>query len=128
MSNFKPQISVAAFLDFPRKLLGSAGNQAYCRVLTSARLAVGEQLLNMAVGLVDTFLVGHLGAEAVYGATYLRIVSLTFLLASWMFIGNAALRGSGDTRTPMLVMLAVNVVNIISQMSKVGRKPCLDRL
>ena len=44
---------------------------------------------------------------------YLSIVSTTFLLAAWMFIGNAALRGSGDTRTPMLVMLAVNVVNIV---------------
>ena len=46
------------------------------------------------------------------GANYLSIVSTTFLLAAWMFIGNAALRGSGDTRSPMLVMLAVNVVNI----------------
>jgi Na+-driven multidrug efflux pump len=46
------------------------------------------------------------------GARYLSIVSTTFVLAAWMFIGNAALRGSGDTRSPMLVMLAVNVVNI----------------
>ena len=46
------------------------------------------------------------------GANYLSIVSTTFLLAAWMFIGNAALRGAGDTRSPMLVMLAVNVVNI----------------
>ena len=27
--------------------------------------AVGEQLLNMTVGLVDTFMVGHLGASSV---------------------------------------------------------------
>ena len=194
MSDFKSQINVAEFLDLPQKIIGSTDNEAYRRVLTLAWPAVGEQLLNMAIGLVDTFLVGHLGAEAVaavglanqavllatvffasvavgvtalvarhigarepdqarvilhqgyligavvglftmalgfslavptmqvlqsppevieYGATYLRIVSLTFLLASWMFIGNAALRGSGDTRTPMLVMLAVNVVNIV---------------
>ncbi len=166
----------------------------YRRVLTLALPAVGEQLLNMAVGLADTFMVGHLGAEAVAavglsnqavmlittffaavatgvtalvarhvgarepdganrilhqgyllgvllgivtmalglslaeptmralqapaevvapGATYLRVVSLTLLLAAWLFIGNAALRGSGDTRSPMLVMLIVNGVNII---------------
>ncbi len=46
------------------------------------------------------------------GADYLCIVSLTFVLASWLFIGNAALRGSGDTRTPMFTMLAVNLINI----------------
>jgi putative MATE family efflux protein len=46
------------------------------------------------------------------GALYLSIVSLTFPLAACLFIGNASLRGSGDTRTPMLVMLAVNGVNI----------------
>ena len=46
------------------------------------------------------------------GAHYLSIVSTTFVLAAWMFIGNAALRGAGDTRSPMMVMLVVNVVNI----------------
>jgi MATE family multidrug resistance protein len=162
-------------------------------VLNLALPAVGEQMLNMLVGLADTFMVGHLGASAVAavglsnqavmlvttffaavatgvtalvarhigaretgsaegilgqgyllgaalgllgtvlslalavpimialrapadvvipGANYLSIVSTTFLLAAWMFIGNAALRGSGDTRSPMLVMLVVNVVNI----------------
>ena len=168
-------------------------SDALRHVLQLALPAVGEQLLNLAVGLVDTFMVGHLGAEAVaavglsnqsvmlittffmalatgvtaliarhigakeadganrilhqgyllgaviglvatllgltfaapvmhilrapaevvpLGTTYLRIVSLSFVLASWLFVGNAALRGAGDTRSPMLVMLAVNVVNI----------------
>ncbi len=163
------------------------------RVLTLALPAVGEQLLNMAVGLVDTFMVGHLGASAVAavglsnqaimlattffaavatgitalvarhtgahepeganrilhqgyllgallgvittapalafarpimaalrapadvvapGTSYLRIASTIFVSAAWLFIGNAALRGAGDTRSPMLVMLAVNLVNI----------------
>ena len=151
-------------------------------------------MLNMAVGLVDTFMVGHLGAQAVAavglanqavmlvttffaavatgvtalvarhfgaqepeqangilsqgyllgailgilgtvlgaslagptmlalqapadvvspGATYLGIVSLSFALTALMFIGNATLRGGGDTRTPMMIMLVVNVINII---------------
>lgn len=162
-------------------------------VLSLALPAVGEQLLNMLVGLADTFMVGHIGASAVaavglsnqavmlvttfYAAVatgvtalvarhvgaretapaerilgqgyvlgaalgllgtvlslalaepamhalrapvdvvepsgrYLSIVATTFVLAAWLFIGNAALRGAGDTRSPMLVMLAVNAVNI----------------
>jgi putative MATE family efflux protein len=164
------------------------------RVLALALPAVGEQLLNMTVGLVDTFMVGHLGAAAVAavglsnqavmfvtmffaavatgvtalvarhtgagepdganrilhqgyligaaigvlmtllsvalapgilhvlrapadvvapGTIYLRVAAAGFILASWLFIGNAALRGSGDTRSPMLVMAVVNVVNIV---------------
>lgn len=163
-------------------------------VFALAMPAVGEQLLNMMVGMVDTFLVGHLGAAALagvglsnqvvmlstsilaaiatgttalvarhtgarepaganrilhqsyllgsvvglvimlllffgarfsmvvlgaqdevidLGVSYLRIVSLTMIPAGLMFIGNAALRGIGDTRSPMNIMAVVNVVNIV---------------
>lgn len=156
--------------------------------------AVGEQLLNTAVGLVDTFLVGHLGAASIaavsisnqivmlahvliaaiatgstaliaravggedaalanrtanqsilvgalvglgatlvavplapqavrlmgaaddalpLGATYLSIVSYTFLLSTWMLVGLACLRGAGDTMTTMRTMLLVNAINIV---------------
>jgi putative MATE family efflux protein len=166
--------------------------------------AVGEQLLNLLVGLVDTFLVGHLAADAarqlgygsaqalaavglanyvvwmmttlfiatsvgatalvaratgagdrveanaalrqglllgglmglaglllmytfagplmrlfgappdVYplGVAFLRIGAFAMLPASLLFIGNAALRGIGDTRTPLLLMLVVNSINM----------------
>lgn len=154
---------------------------------------MGEQLLNMAVGMVDTFMVGHLGASAVAavglsnqavmfattffaavatgitalvarhigareapganrilqqgyllgavigaittalavglaepimhalrapadvtapGTAYLTIASAAFVFSAWLFIGNAALRGTGDTRSPMMIMLVVNVINI----------------
>ncbi len=180
-------------LALPERVRLGLQDQGYRRVLALALPAVGEQLLNMAVGLTDTFMVGHLGAEAVAsvglanqavmlvttffaavatgvtalvarhvgaregdranvivhqgyllgagigliatvlalalatpimhalqapaevvapGAAYLSIVAATFLLASWLFIGNAGLRGAGDTRSPMLVMLVVNVINI----------------
>jgi len=162
-------------------------------ILRLALPAVGEQLLNMAVGLVDTFLVGHLGAASItavsisnqvvmlahvlmsavatgstaliaravggedvrtasrtanqsiligavigffvtavtvplapqavrlmgavddalpLGATYLGIVSCTFLLSTWMFMGLACLRGAGDTMSTMRIMMLVNAINI----------------
>jgi putative MATE family efflux protein len=46
------------------------------------------------------------------GSSYLQIVSLTFPISALMFIGMAALRGTGDTRAPMAVMGLVNIVNI----------------
>lgn len=47
------------------------------------------------------------------GVRFLRTLSLTMPLAMISMVGNAVLRGAGDTRTPMQVMLVVNVVNII---------------
>jgi MATE family multidrug resistance protein len=163
-------------------------------VLRLALPAMGEQLLSMTVGIVDTFLVGHLGAASLaavglatqwvfmaitlfgaiatgataliarftgardrdqanevlrqsvllgafigviatilglslagpaltllgaeedvikLGASYLTVVSSIFFFSTLMFIGNASLRGAGDTRTPLFVMLVVNVLNIV---------------
>jgi putative MATE family efflux protein len=164
------------------------------QVLTLAWPAVLEQLLNMSVGLADTYIVGHLGAAPLaavglsvqtlnlfwslfsaigvgstalvarrigakesaaagdvarqsvllalaigvlvalvlwtgapfflgwlgaapdvieLGTAYMRAVSSTVYLLSVLFIGSAIMRGAGDTRTPMLVMLAINAVNIV---------------
>jgi putative MATE family efflux protein len=163
-------------------------------VLRLALPAMGEQMLSMMVGIVDTFLVGHLGAASLaavglanqwifmattmfgaiatgstaliarfigardpdlanqvlrqsmllgacigivstilgltlaqpaltllgaepdvigLGSTYLTIVSSIFFFSTLMFIGNASLRGAGDTRTPLYVMLVVNALNIV---------------
>jgi MATE family multidrug resistance protein len=162
-------------------------------VLRLALPAMGEQLLSMMVGIVDTFLVGHLGAAplaavglanqwvmlattlfasiatgstaliarfigarkpedadqvlrqsillgaligviaTVFGVSlarpavmligapsdvielssdYLRVVSTILFFSTLMFIGNASLRGAGDTRTPLYVMMVVNALNI----------------
>lgn len=163
-------------------------------VLSLALPAMGEQLLSMMVGIVDTYLVGHLGAASLaavglanqwvfmantlfgaiavgstaliarfigagdreqaddvlrqsvfmgaligllatafglsvarpalrllgappdvieLGTDYLRTASTVLFFSTLMFIGNASLRGAGDTRTPMYVMLVVNVINVV---------------
>lgn len=46
------------------------------------------------------------------GAGWLRVVSPAFVFIGVLLVGNAALRGSGDTRSPLAVMLVVNVVNV----------------
>ncbi len=170
------------------------GAAARRKVLRLALPATGEQMLGMMVGIVDTFLVGHLGAaslaavglanqwvflahtllgaigtgstaliarftgalepetansvlrqsmlvallvgmlstalgmllarpavlllgappEVVDLATiYLTTVSATLCFATVLYLGNACLRGAGDTRTPLYVMAVVNVVNIV---------------
>ncbi len=46
------------------------------------------------------------------GTRYLRTVAPSFAFYSVLLIGNAVLRGAGDTRTPLAVMIVVNVINI----------------
>ena len=82
-----------------------------------------SMLLGVGIGIVATTLgvtlaepaVRLLGAEeevVVLSTSYLRTVASIFFFSTLMFIGNASLRGAGDTRTPLFVMLVVNVVNI----------------
>lgn len=192
-ANEVPNFLMSTALTLSQRLRANLAGANTQRMLALALPAVGEQTLNMVVGLADIFMVGHLGAVAVTavglsnqavmlvttffaatatgvtalvarhigadeperanvithqgyllgalfgvlalafglsmrlptmralqappevlgdGATYLGIVALSFPFAAWLFIGNAALRGSGDTRTPMLIMLVVNIVNI----------------
>ena len=71
-------------------------------VLTIVALVFAPQLM---------LLLGADAAVAAVGAEYLRISALTFTLMPVLFVGNAILRGSGDTRTPMKVMIVVVVLN-----------------
>jgi putative MATE family efflux protein len=62
-----------------------------------------------------TLLIGWIGlspAAAVQADEYLRVLALSGPFSGAMFAVNAALRGSGDTRTPFLAMIVVNVVNV----------------
>lgn len=195
--------NLAGLLASARLWVGQVGNGRHRRlfgekalrkeVLKLALPATGEQLLSMMVSIVDTMLVGHLGASALAavslatqwtfmavtlfaavstgatalvarsvgagdwntanrtvrqsvlvglviglaatalvqvfaepavalmgaepealaeGVTYLRVASTIFALSALMFVGNACLRGAGDTRTTMMVMAVVNVLNV----------------
>jgi putative MATE family efflux protein len=46
------------------------------------------------------------------GSVWLRMVSPSFVLLGVLLVGTGSLRGAGDMRTPLTVMLVVNVVNI----------------
>jgi putative MATE family efflux protein len=72
-------------------------------VLTAVNVAGADWLL-AAMGLR--------GESAEYGAQWLRITGWVWVPAAVNMIGAACLRGAGDTRTPMWIMAAVNVLNL----------------
>jgi len=90
-----------------------------------ANLGLGQGLwLGAAVG-VCAFLILQIGAEtlirwmglssqaAIEAESYIRMVAWSGPVAGATFAVNAALRGAGDTKTPFLAMLVVNVVNML---------------
>ena len=57
-----------------------------------------------------------LGAEpdvVTEGARFLQITAVSFVFMAVMFILSGALRGVGDTRTPMIITIFMNVSNIV---------------
>ncbi|MGH2523101.1 MAG: MATE family efflux transporter, partial [Anaerolineales bacterium] len=48
----------------------------------------------------------------VTGSAWLRVVAPSFALIGVLLVGTASLRGTGDTRTPLAVMIVVNLVNV----------------
>lgn len=90
---------------------------------TANRTVRQSVLVGLCIGLAATALaqlfaepaLALLGAEPevlAQGATYLRIASSVFALSAVMYVGNACLRGAGDTRTAMEIMAVVNVLNV----------------
>ena len=90
---------------------------------TANRTVRQSVLVGLVIGLAATALaflfaepaVAMMGAEPEalsLGVAYLRVASIVFALSALMFVGNACLRGAGDTRTTMMIMAVVNVLNI----------------
>jgi putative MATE family efflux protein len=80
-------------------------------------------LLGMATGLISTVLLlvttpllgGILGLSPLalsYSQSFIHVYALSCPISGAMFCINAALRGSGDTRTPFFGMCVVNIVNM----------------
>jgi MATE family multidrug resistance protein len=91
---------------------------------TANRTVRQSVLVGLCIGLVATALaqlfaepaLTVMGAEPevlAQGVTYMHIASSIFALSAVMFVGNACLRGAGDTRTAMMVMAVVNVLNVV---------------
>lgn len=82
----------------------------------SLMLSALMSLVLMPIGLLSHPLMSTLGLEplaASEGAIYLQITLFSALPLVMMLIAGAALRGSGDTRTPMFVTASINVINAI---------------
>jgi putative MATE family efflux protein len=89
-------------------------------VLLGAFVGLGATILGVTLAGPALKLLGAQPDVAAMGTRYLRLVACIFFLNNLMFIGNACLRGAGDTRTPMYVMAVVNALNILVAWSAIN--------
>ncbi|HVF99179.1 MAG TPA: MATE family efflux transporter, partial [Chloroflexia bacterium] len=95
---------------------GREREQANAVLKQSIVLSVVMGLLLFPVSFISHPLLSMLGLTpeaANDGAVYLSITMTFAVLIVFMFVAGAALRGAGDTRTPMFVTAFINVLNAI---------------
>src|SRR5699024_12232929 len=66
--------------------------------------------------LIPERIMGFIGAKQDtinIGLNYFRIMILGFIFQSFNLSIFASMRGAGDTRTPMLINICINLLNII---------------
>ncbi|HEX8230268.1 MAG TPA: MATE family efflux transporter [Chloroflexia bacterium] len=92
------------------------GEQANAVLKQSIVLSLVMGLLLFPITFISHPLLAMLGLTpeaANDGAVYLGITMAFSVLIVFMFVAGAALRGAGDTRTPMYVTAFINVINAI---------------
>ena len=96
-----------------------AGQRERASVTAAMALMMGLAwgvLLALVMALAADPLLRVMGAEPAArseGVTWMRAASIGFPLTAMLYVGNASLQGAGDTRTPMIIMLVVNLVNAV---------------
>ncbi|WP_376788944.1 MATE family efflux transporter [Thermoflexus sp.] len=98
------------------RAVGAGDRDQAGRITLQALLGAGALgLAGMGLaGIGGAWLFAALGAEPAVGTAaraYLNIVALSFPAIAVLFVGNAALRGAGDTLTPMRIWAVVVFAN-----------------
>ena len=93
-----------------------------------ANAALGQSILlaifvGAAIGVIIFILAGPIarlsgmsGQAMDFCRVYLRILTVAAPMSAVLFVGGACLRAAGDTRTPFIVVVIVNIVNIAASL------------
>src|SRR3989337_1713745 len=98
--------------------VGAGQPELASRTLRNAFLmaVLGGLAIGIAIWFFGEWGLGMLGAEEGakhQGTVYLKATAVGMPLWSLVYAGSASLQGAGDARTPMVIGVAVNIVNII---------------
>jgi putative MATE family efflux protein len=92
--------------------LGEAHRIAKQSLVLTAGLSLAIALLGWTFGRPILDMMGATPPVASLGSQFLQITAVFSIFIGIMFVGGGVLRGAGDTRTPMIITGAINLVNI----------------
>lgn len=100
------------------RLIGAGDKKQADRALRQSfvlALILGLIVTGILMGFAHPIMsaMGAKGDVLTMGSSYLRISTSTFFFMSLSFILNGALRGAGDTKTPMITNIIANLVNLL---------------
>jgi putative MATE family efflux protein len=86
---------------------------------------IGLAMIGLAVPLADVIIagLGVNGEVALLAAQFVRIISLGLPFTGAASAATAAMRGAGDARRPLMVMLVVNGINVIASWTLLNGRP-----
>lgn len=90
-----------------------AAQTAYQSVILGVTLAAVFSLIGIALGRQGSLLLGAEGEVVSIADGYLLLIFSFFVFAVLVSILSAILQGTGDTRTPMLAILMINVLHVV---------------
>jgi len=82
-------------------------------LLLGASISIGVAIIGILYSDAIIRLMGATEEVTGIGGAFLRVVSTFSIVIGVMLIGGGTLRGSGDTRTPMVITAFINVINIV---------------
>lgn len=96
-----------------RKDIRDAQRIAKQSLILTVFISILVAVLGVVFGGRTLDLMGASPPVAKLGGEFLQITALFSIFIGIMFVGGGTLRGAGDTRTPMLITLLINIVNIV---------------
>ncbi len=97
-----------------RRLANSVCGQS---VTASVVLGIALALFMYAFSSLLVMSTGLSPQARVFADSYLRMLTISLPFSTLMFVANACLRGAGDTRTPAIAMIVVDIVNVFFSFS-----------
>jgi len=82
-------------------------------VLLALMVGVGEAVCGLLIAPAYIKFFGGTGKSLLWGIQYFQIFAVSFLFMILLYTIGNCFRGMGDTRTPMIIMLQGNLLNIL---------------
>jgi putative MATE family efflux protein len=133
--NYLAAVALASLAVFwahtPIQALAIAANSIVSRLwgerdFPGARRVAGHALLTTFLVVIAIIIAGMIFAEPIIrlfgaapgviepGRDYLRIILLSSLLGMPLMVSNAVIRAKGDTASPMIITVIMNVINVVA--------------